>query len=262
MTDRTYRLATGLGHGLARALGVETRWTGVEHVPVDGPVVLAATHVSYPDFLFVQQAVGARGRRARFLCRHDVWHVPVVRRAMDAMRHVPVDRQAPAGAYLRARALLRDGEAVCAFPEAGVSYTYTVRALMRGVAALGRETGAPVVPVALWGSQRIWSVGRPVDGREPGPQWGRGRRVDVAFGEPLRVPPDADLTSWTVALGHVLTGLLEDLQRRPEHRPGPGEHAPWYPAHLGGHAPDRAEARTLDDVPRAAVAPVWGPVGD
>ena len=70
---------------------------------------------------------------------------------MDRMQHVPVDREAPAAAYLQARRLLREGEAVGAFPEAGVSWTHTVRSLMPGVASLARETGAPVVPVAIWG---------------------------------------------------------------------------------------------------------------
>ena len=53
--------------------------------------------------------------------------------------------------------------------------------------------------------------------------------------------------------------MLEEIQQLPEHRPAPGEYAPWYPAHLGGNAPDRAEARGLDTVPRSAVAPTWGP---
>ena len=60
-----------------------------------------------------------------------------------------------------ARRLLREGEVVGVFPEAGISYSFTVRALMRGVASLARETGAPVIPVAIWGTQRIYSVGRP-----------------------------------------------------------------------------------------------------
>ena len=76
------------------------------------------------------------------------------------MRHIPVDRQAPAAAYLRARRLLAPGEAVGTFPEAGISYSFAVRPLMRGSAALARETGVPVVPVALWGTQRIYTVGR------------------------------------------------------------------------------------------------------
>jgi 1-acyl-sn-glycerol-3-phosphate acyltransferase len=179
---------------------------------------------------------------------------------MDRMQHVPVDREAPAGAYLRARRLLREGEAVCSFPEAGISYSYTVRSLMRGVASLARETGTPVVPVAIWGSQRISSVGLPDErGRKPRPDLRRGRRVDISFGAPLPVGPDDDLTAWTQRLGAVLTELLEDLQRLPHHVPRPGEHAPWHPAHLGGHAPTRAEAAHLDVVPRSAVSPTWGP---
>jgi 1-acyl-sn-glycerol-3-phosphate acyltransferase len=57
----------------------------------------------------------------RFLARYDVWANPFARPLMDAMRHVRVDRVAPAAAYLRDRALLREGEAVGIFPEAGVS---------------------------------------------------------------------------------------------------------------------------------------------
>jgi 1-acyl-sn-glycerol-3-phosphate acyltransferase len=252
-----YRFAVLAGRVLLRLLGVRTRWSGEEHLPRTGPVLLASNHVSFPDFVFVEQAALPRGRFVRFMCRHDVWHVPLVRRVMDAMRHVPVDRQVPAAAYLRARRLLAEGEAVCVFPEAGISHSFTVRALMPGVAALARETGIPVVPVAVWGSQRIFTVGR--DGRRARPDLRRGRRVDVRFGPPVRVAPDADLAAVTEELGHTLTELLESLQRLPEHRPRPGEHAPWHPAHLGGHAPDRRAALALDHVPRSAVRPTWGP---
>lgn len=260
MSEHVYRATNLLGGAALRAFGIRTVATGVEHLPTSGPVLLAATHVSYPDFLMIGQAVRERQRFVRFMCRHDVWHLPVVRAAMDRMRHVPVDRQAPAGAYVTARRLLREGEAVCAFPEAGISYSYTVRSLMRGVASLARETGVPVVPVALWGSQRVWSVGVP-DGRGKGPRpcLARGRRVDVDFGAPLTIGAGDDLTEWTRHLGAVLTDQLEALQRRPHHLPRPGEHAPWHPAHLGGHAPTRVQAAHLDVVPRSAVSPTWGP---
>lgn len=260
MSERVYRATNVLGRAALRLLGVDTRWTGLEHLPEHGPVLLAATHASYPDFLMIEQAAVARGRFLRFLCRHDIWHVPVVRTAMDRMRHVPVDREAPAGAYVAARRLLRDGEAVCSFPEAGISWSYTVRSLMRGTAALARETGAPVVPVAIWGSQRVWSVGLPDErGRPPRPDLTRGRRVDLSFGPPLHVPQDADLVDWTSRLGRLLTDQLETLQRLPHHVPAPGEVARWYPAHLGGRAPTRAGAAHLDVVPRSAVRPTWGP---
>lgn len=260
--DRTYRAAERVGRGLLRALKVEMHVSGAEHVPADGPVILASTHVSYLDMLPIALAARSRGRTPRFMARYDVWQ-PVLRHAMDAMRHVPVDRAAPAGAYLTARNLLREGETVAVFPEGGISYSYTVRGLTRGTAALARETGAVVVPVALWGVQRIYSVGRPeggvLGGKEPGPDLTRGRRVDVALGEPLHVAPGTDLDAWTDMLGHRLTSLLEGLQALPEHRPRAGEDAPWYPVHLGGTAPSREEARAWDNAPRHVVAPTWGP---
>ena len=176
------------------------------------------------------------------------------------MRHVPVDREAPAGAYLMARRLLRDGEAVCAFPEAGISYSYTVRSLMRGVASLARETGVPVVPVALWGAQRVYSVGVPDErGASRAPTSPAVVGSTSASARHSTIGPDEDLTAWTHRLGAVLTEQLEELQQLPHHRPRPDEHAPWYPAHLGGHAPTRVEAAHLDVVPRAAVRPTWGP---
>ena len=259
LEDGWYRATVAAGGLGLKALGLRTRMEGLEHLPADGPAIVASTHVAYPDFMTLAAAGWERGRCLRFLTRHDVWNVPGVRRAMTGMRHVPVDRAAPAAAYLRARQLLREGEVVAVFPEAGISFSYTVRALMPGVAALARETGVPVVPASQWGIQRVWSVGRTVAGRKPAPSLRRGRPNDLVMGPPLHVRPDADVRATTARLGEVLTDLLEGLQARPHLRPAPGEHAPWYPAHLGGHAPDRREAAALDVVPRSAVAPTWGP---
>jgi len=253
--DPVYRVVNGLGRVVLRGLRLDVRWTGAEHVPLVGPVILAATHVSYPDFVLIERVAITRGRYVRFLTRHDVWEVPVVPWFMDRMRHIPVNRLAPAYTYLRARKELALGEAVCAFPEAGVSHSYTVRPLMPGAVALARETGAPVVPVAIWGSQRLFSVGDPA----PPPDLTRRRRVDLAFGTPMYVASGDDLTERTHELGHHLTEQLEDLQLLPHHRPRPGEVATWYPAHLGGHAPTRQRARLLDEVPFSAVTPTWGP---
>lgn len=255
MREPVYRLVNAVGRASLRALGLDVRWTGAEHLPRRGPVLLAANHVSYPDFVFIEKAALSRDRYVRFLTRHDVW-VGGVGRLLDGMGHIPVDRQAPAHAYLRARSALRCGEAVGVFPEAGISWSFTVRPLMRGVAALARETGAPVVPVAIWGSQRVFTVGDPA----PPFDWrSRGRRVDLSFGPASYVAPDDDLTAWTEQLGHTLTGMLEGLQQLPHHRPRPGEVANWYPAHLGGQAPTRREALVHDIVPRSAVRPTWGP---
>ena len=261
-TERVYRSVIRSGKALLRVLDLTVRSSGQEHVPADGPVVLAANHVSFPDFLFVGQALLDR-RLVRFMCRADIWDAPLpgkpVGRGMEAMRHIPVDRQAPAAAYLRARSLLREGEAVCVFPEGGISPTYVVRDLMPGAAALARDTGAPLVPVSVWGSQRLWPQKRNADAPFPRPVVARGRLVDVRFRAPVQVAQDADLVETTRALGMTLQRGLEELQQLAEHRPRPGEYAPWHPAHLGGHAPRCDEDFRPDPIPRQAVRRTWGP---
>ena len=258
--ERWYRRSISAGELLFRRLRLDLRIDGASAIPVHGPVVLASTHSSFLDFLFVGQAGLTRARYTRFLTRHDIWNAPGVAAAMDAMRHVPVDRAAPAAAYLRARSLLREGEAVGIFPEGGVAFSATVRGLMPGAAALAIETGAPLVPVALWGGSRIWPAGPKIDGRIPRPDRTPGRRVDVVVGAPWHLDPGDDPREATRELGHTLTALLEGLQQREHHRPAPGEHAWWYPAHLGGAAPDPVvSSRDLEDLPFGAVAPSWGP---
>jgi 1-acyl-sn-glycerol-3-phosphate acyltransferase len=258
VSELTYCAAIAAGKVALRGLDLRVRSQGAVHLPADGPVVLACNHVSFPDFVYVGQALLGTGRHVRFLCRGDIWD-SVAGRFMQTMRHVPVDREAPAGAYLQARGLLREGEVVCVFPEAGISAAYAVRAMMPGAVALARDTGAPLLPVTVWGGQRLWGQRRALDAPFPRPEVIRGRTVDVRIGEPWQVAPDADLVETTRYLGASLQATLDQLQRLPEHRPRPGEWAPWYPAHLGGDAVEREASYELDGMPRSAIRPTWRP---
>lgn len=257
--DLTYRATIRAARAAFRLLRVDVRTQGVEHIPTSGPAILVSNHASYLDFVFLGVPAVERGRLPRFLCRSLIWETAGAR-PLDRMGHVPVDRAAPAAAFLHTRRLLREGEVVGMFPEAGISYSFTVRALMQGAAALARATGAPIVPAAMWGAQRIWTVGQTPAGTEPPPDFSRGGRVvDIHLEAPFTVAADADVREVTEALGHRLTRMTEALQAQPHHRPRPGEYAPWYPAHLGGDALTREQARELDVFPRRAVAPTWGP---
>jgi 1-acyl-sn-glycerol-3-phosphate acyltransferase len=169
---------------------------------------------------------------------------------MTGMRHIPVDRRAPAAAYLAARSSLNRGEVVGIFPEAGVSRSFVVRSLMPGAVALSRETGVPIIPLAVWGPQRIATVGLPLSLR-------RHRPVTICVGTPM-TSHDPDRVIATRALGARLQTMLDDVQARHPDHPVPGEYAPWQPAHLGGHAPTATAALLNADLPRRAIAPANG----
>jgi 1-acyl-sn-glycerol-3-phosphate acyltransferase len=251
--EATYTATIAAGRLALGALGLRIDLRGDEQVPTSGPVLLASNHVSFLDFVLVGLAARRSRRYVRFLTRYDVWRNPLVGRAMTAMGHVPVDRAAPAGAYLHARALLRRGEAVGVFPEAGISLSWTVRGLLPGAVALAAETGAPVVPVAIWGPQRVATALRRPDLR-------RGRPVSISVGAPYAVAPDADRTAELHRLGGRLQRMLDELQERREHQPPPGEQPWWHPAHLGGGAPTPLAARLHErTVHPRAVQPSWVP---
>ncbi len=231
--------------------GLRFHVEGDEHIPTSGPVIIASNHVSYLDFAFVGLAARRSRRNVRFLTRYDVWHNPFAGPLMRGMHHIPVDRAAPAGAYLEARAALRDGQAVGVFPEAGVSKSYTVRAMMRGAAALARETGAPIVPMALWGGQRIYTASHAATGHDL--HLRRGRPITVVVAAPICVAPGTDVRAQTVLLAARLQTLLDHAQAVHPDQPTAGEAADWHPAHRGGTAPTPAQAGSIEQLPRSAI---------
>lgn len=252
--ELVYPPVLAAGRLLFRGLGLRLCVEGDEHVPLAGPVVIASNHVSFLDFTLVGLMARRSRRYVRFLARHEVWDHPVAAPLMRGMRHIPVDRSVPVAAYLSARGALRSGEAVGVFPESGVSTSYTVRSLMPGAVALAASTGAPLVPMAIWGPQRVYTAGLP---GERVRDLTRGRPVTLRAAEPIHLEHTADVWAETARLGNRLQTLLDDLQHRPRHQPAPGERAPWHPAHLGGHAPTPAHARLTESVPRRSVPPSW-----
>lgn len=246
--DLVYPPVIGLARLLFAALGLRIVVVGGQHVPRSGPAILTSNHVSFLDFVFVGLAARQSRRYVRFLTRYDVWSSPLAGPAMTGMHHVPVDRAAPAGAYLEARGALRRGEVVGVFPEAGISRSFTVRPLMPGPVALARDTGAPLLPVVLWGPQRISTIGHPVSLL-------RRRPVSISVGEPLNVPVDLDVRAATAWVAHQLQEQLEAVQSAHPDQPATDGDAWWHPRHLGGDAPRAAEAAAVADVPRCAVRP-------
>lgn len=246
--DLVYPPVIGVSRLMFRALGLRITVTGAEHVPRSGGAVLASNHVSYLDFIFCGLAGVERGRLPRFMAKKEVFSHAVAGPLMRGMHHIPVDRSAGAESFSRATTALRQGEVVGVFPEATISRSFTVKQIKSGAVRLAQQTGAPLLPVAVWGGQRLLTKDLPRDLRS------RGRALTIAVDEPMPVPADGDPEELTDGLRARMQALLERTQRAHADQPRPGEDAPWHPAHLGGTAPSPERAQELDRAERAARA--------
>ena len=246
--ELVYPPVIGAARLMFRALGLRITVTGAENVPATGGAVLASNHVSYLDFIFCGLAGVERRRLTRFMAKHEVFAHPVAGPLMRGMHHIPVDRSAGAGSFAAAAHALRSGEVVGVFPEATISRSFTVKEIKSGAVRLAMDTGTPLVPVALWGGQRLFTKDLPRDFRT------RGRPLTIAVGEPIPAPAGEDPARLTAALRARMQELLEHAQKTHPDQPRPGEDAPWHPVHLGGSAPTPERARELDVAERAARA--------
>ncbi|EWC61762.1 1-acyl-sn-glycerol-3-phosphate acyltransferase [Actinokineospora spheciospongiae] len=210
---------------------------GTEHIPATGGAVIACNHVSYLDFIFCGFGAQPAKRLVRFMAKEAIFRNAVAGPLMRGMHHISVDRSAGQASYQEALAKLKAGEVVGVFPEATISRSFTVKELKSGSARLAAEAGVPLIPMALWGTQRLWTKGRPRD---------MGQRhvpISILTGAPIEVPPDADLDAVTADLRVKMTALVDRLQKDyPDQEPG----AWWLPAHLGGTAPTLEEAAELE----------------
>ncbi|MBV9142691.1 MAG: 1-acyl-sn-glycerol-3-phosphate acyltransferase [Pseudonocardiales bacterium] len=144
---------------LTRLLG-RRRFEGLEHIPEAGPVLVACNHISYLDPIYTGVFLHRRGRIPRFLAKQDLWRLPVVGRVMAGAGQIPVSRgSAEAGDSLRgAERALAEGKAVLIYPEGAITRDPDCWPMVAhtGVARLALHSDVPVVPVAHWGTQRIY----------------------------------------------------------------------------------------------------------
>jgi 1-acyl-sn-glycerol-3-phosphate acyltransferase len=223
--------------GLLRALDLRLDVAGQEHIPATGGAVVVMNHTGFLDF-----ALGGtpfwreQGRLVRFMAKHEVFAHRVAGPLMRAMHHIPVDRAAGATAFRYAIEALRAGELVGIFPEATISRSFCLKEFKSGATRMARLARVPLIPVTLWGSQRIWTKDR-----KPSISAARHIPVSITIGAPFQpgrgAAADAELVE-------VMSGLLEVTRARYPKAPAT---APWWmPAHLGGTAPTPAQATEMD----------------
>jgi 1-acyl-sn-glycerol-3-phosphate acyltransferase len=237
VTDGAYRCVAHVAVGLFRALDLRIEIAGREHVPPTGGAVVVINHTGYLDFALAALPFWReRGRLVRFMAKQEVFTHRVMGPLMRAMHHIPVDRAVGATSFRAAVEVLRAGELVGIFPEATISRSFCLKEFKSGATRMARSAGVPLIPVTLWGSQRVWTKDR-----KPTIRAARHIPISITIGAPLQSErgPAAD-----AALVEMMNGLLEETRARyPE---GPGDDPWWVPAHLGGTAPTPERAAELD----------------
>jgi len=239
VAEPVYATVIGAAVGIIRTMGWKVIVRGEEHIPTTGSAVIATNHVGYLDFVFSGYAARERGRRARFLAKKEVFDKGGVGWLMRKMRHIPVDRYGAARDSLaEAVAALRRGEIVGMFPEATISPSFVPRPGKSGAVRMAQQAGAPLIPAAVWGTQRILTKWRPRNFK-------RGFAIIVNVGEPLELTPDEDPDKATLRLMERIGELLAEAQAAYPQEPRGDDDRWWLPAHLGGTAPtfEEAEAR-------------------
>ncbi|MGW0004279.1 lysophospholipid acyltransferase family protein [Nocardia grenadensis] len=231
--EPVFDVLAGLAHTVLFAQGVRLDIRGQENVPRTGGAVLAVNHTSYLDFMEVG-VVGRRARRnVRFMMKAELDH-GIVGFLMKHCKAIGVDRTAGAKSFGRAVEALRDGELVVVYPEATISRSFELKEFKSGAARMALESGAPIVPLTIWGAHRIWTKGFPKQlGRHNFP-------VHIRIGEPLAAAGSVDEA--TTALRGRMNELLTAAQ---EGYPMPAGQ-PWVPARLGGSAPTLEQAAVLE----------------
>jgi 1-acyl-sn-glycerol-3-phosphate acyltransferase len=223
-----------------RVMDMRIRVEGTEHIPPTGGAVIACNHIGYLDFIFCGFGALPARRLVRFMAKKEVFDHKISGPLMRGMHHIPVDREAGLSSYREALAALKDGQIVGVFPEATISRSFTIKELKSGAARMAASAGVPLIPMAVWGTQRLWTKGRPKNLTR------RHLPISILAGEPMLPGRRDDHDANSAVLRERMSALLDRVQREYPDKPEGPDDGWWQPAHLGGTAPTLAQAAELD----------------
>jgi 1-acyl-sn-glycerol-3-phosphate acyltransferase len=187
---------------------------GILYIPASGPVIVAANHVSYFDPLCLGVFIHSAGRQVRFLAKAELFQSRLMRFIMLGAGQIPVYRETRDASQALAAAVeaMQEGAAVAIYPEGTTTRNpdFLPGPAKNGVARLAALTGAPVVPVGMWGAHLLFTRGK------LGP-FRRGIRVVVRAGPAidLGLRPDATLDELNEGRDQVMEairGLVDEAR--------------------------------------------------
>lgn len=205
-------------------------------------MLVAYNHIGYVDFVYGGLAAQPSNRLVRFMGKRELFDHKLTGPIMRGCHHIEVDRGAGIRSFEIAKEYLAAGEAVGIFPEATISRAMELKEFKTGAARIAGAAGVPLVPVILWGTQRLMTKDHPRD-------FSRGKTISISVGEPLHLT-GSDPVGETAQLRGAMSALLEQaIASYPAEEQPPGSW--WLPKRYGGSAPTLAEAAELDAAERA-----------
>lgn len=194
------------------AIKVLTRrtWRGMEHVPAEGGVIIVANHISHADPLAVAHYIYDAGRWPSFLAKSGLFAVPVLGYLLKAVHQIPVHRGTTDAvkALEAARTGVRAGEAVVIYPEGTTTREPDLWPMRgkTGVARLWLDTHAPVIPVVMWGPERIY------DPRTKKLKLFPRAGVTIVAGDPIDLSAWADAQPSSQTLNEITDHIMLHLR--------------------------------------------------
>jgi 1-acyl-sn-glycerol-3-phosphate acyltransferase len=183
--------------------------TGIENIPAEGGVLVAANHISYLDPLAIGSVIP---RKPTFMARKGLFDIPVIK---YFIRHFsfPVDREKTRPSTIKeAVRRLKSGELVIMFPEGRRSDSGELMEAKRGVGMVANLSKVAIVPAMIAGSEKAL----PVDAR-----WLKRAKISIAFGKPIYYnlshdKESADRHSIRDEISNVIMSDIKALQQRYE----------------------------------------------
>lgn len=233
MADLVYPPIVLTAKAFFRGIGVQLAIVGEQNIPRSGGAVLAINHTSYLDFAFAGIPADLVGKRlVRFMAKESIFRHPIAGPLMRGMKHIPVNREQGSQAFKDAVRDLRAGELVGVFPEATMSRSFEIKALKSGAVRMALIADVPVIPMIVFGGQRILYYGHR--------DFSRGTDIAITVGEPWWPNRGVDEAIQTQELRARLQALHgETLDRYPA--PSDPGQAWWWPRARGGAAPSLEE---------------------
>ncbi|HZY00659.1 MAG TPA: lysophospholipid acyltransferase family protein [Dermatophilaceae bacterium] len=237
--EPVYTPVIWIARGLFAAEGLKFTITGAENIPTSGGAVLVSNHLSYMDFAYAGLAALPSKRVVRFMAKDDVFRHKISGPLMRGMHHIPVDRTAGAASFREAVNALKAGEIVGVFPEATISRSFELKSFKSGAVRMAQAAAVPVLPMIVWGSQRVWTKGYPKRlGRTNVP-------ITLSVGEPIMARREDNADDINLLLRARMNELLHAAQEA--YPPVPATELMYLPARLGGSAPTLEQATALDE---------------